>query len=179
MLFSSLLFLALQTARKDSLQRNLISDLTQYKMLCKSTTKYSHISHLGRKKRQKQMFQTTFPKKDLSFLLFLDSIFFSLKHMKNWLFICVLCQSPSWEQGVFLLFSICGGTIQDPEGKNVAKSRITTWDFRRAGFSLFRLCLEESHGKWPWKQEGSRRPGWLSRITCSCLKNGPSQWAGK
>lgn len=48
-----LLFLALQKPHKNSLQRNLISDLTQYKMLCKSTKKYSNKSHLGTKKEMK------------------------------------------------------------------------------------------------------------------------------
>ena len=42
------------------------------------------------------------------------------------------------------------------------KSQLTTPDFRRANFGLFkdgRVCLEEAHGVRPWREEEPEKAG--------------------
>lgn len=43
-----------------------------------------------------------------------------------------------------------------PRDGHKTNSRITTWDFRREDYNLFRDLLGKIHGIWPWKEEGSR-----------------------
>ena len=45
------------------------------------------------------------------------------------------------------------------QGESKAKSRTTTLVFRRPDLGLFRICLEESHGVWPWREERFKRTG--------------------
>lgn len=42
---------------------------------------------------------------------------------------------------------------------------------QRRDFSLLRVCLEQSHGTWSWREKGSKRAGWLLRITSSMPRN--------
>lgn len=46
------------------------------------------------------------------------------------------------------------------QGKSEAKSRTTNLVFRTTDFGLFRICWEESHGIWPWKEK-SVQEKWL------------------
>lgn len=62
-------------------------------------------------------------------------------------------------------------------GGKKAKSRITTLDFTRAAWAFSGTYLEEFSIKLVWREEGSMRASWCSRITSSKINNGPFQWA--
>lgn len=72
------------------------------------------------------MFQPTFPKEDLSFLLlflFLDSIFFLIQAHEELTFYTCPCQNPSWEPGACALVSIWYGRVEDPEAREQGKKQ--------------------------------------------------------
>lgn len=75
-------------------------------------------------------------------------------------------------------WQVLGNKFLHKETVEMARTlKVTLW---LAGEELtlasWRFFLEESHGNWSCKEEGSKRAGWCSRITSSKVKTNASLW---